>query len=54
MLPKTSAYVKMWWWRNWIDVYFIEDDEFLEIYNDIWNKVSNSIKEELDCEPIYN
>ena len=54
MLPKTSAYVKMLWWRNWIDVYFIEDDEFLEEYNDIWNKVSNSIKEELDCKPIYN
>ena len=22
--------------------------------NDIWNKVSNSNKEELDCEPVYN
>ena len=37
-----------------MDVFFIEDDELLEIYNGIWNKVSNSIKKELDCEPIYN
>ena len=27
--------------------FFIEDDELLEIYNGIWNKVSNSIKKEL-------
>lgn len=25
----------------------------LEKHNDIWNKVSNSIKEELDCQPVY-
>ena len=27
--------------------FFIEDDELLEIYNGIWNKVSNSTKKEL-------
>lgn len=25
----------------------------LEKHNDIWNKVSNNIKEELDCQPVY-
>ena len=31
---------------------FIQDDELLEKYNGVWNKVSNSIKE--DCKPIFN
>ena len=31
-----------------MDVLFIEDNELLEKYNNIWNKVSNSIKKELD------
>ena len=35
-----------------MDVFFIKDDEFLEKYNGTWNKVSNSIKKELYCEPI--
>ena len=30
----------------------IEDDELLKNY--IWNKVSQSIKKELDSKPIYN
>ena len=34
-------------------VFLIEDDELVKKYNDIWNKVSNSIKQELDCKPIY-
>ena len=33
---------------------FIEDDELLETYNDILNKIGNSNKKELGCEPIYN
>ena len=33
---------------------FIEDDELLDKNNGIWNKMSNSIKKELDCRPIYN
>ena len=32
--------------------FFIEDDELLETYNGIWDKVGNSIKKEIDCEPI--
>ena len=31
---------------------FIQDDELLEKYNGVWNKVSNSIKE--DCESVFN
>ena len=29
-----------------------EYDELLKKHNDIWNKVSNSIKNEFDCKPI--
>ena len=36
-----------------MDEIFIKDDDLLKKYNDIWNKVSNSIKEELDCKRIY-
>ena len=32
----------------------IKDDELLEKYNEIWEKVKNSIKKEFDCEPVYN
>ena len=31
---------------------FIETEELLEKFNGAWNKVSNSIKEVLECEPI--
>ena len=50
MLPKTSAYVKGYDGETkW--VYFsIEDGDLLNKYNNIWNKVSNSIKKELDSE----
>ena len=34
--------------------FLIKDDDLLETYSNIWNKISNSIKKELDCEPIYN
>ena len=32
----------------------IEYEDFLEKYNTVWDKVSAHIKEEFDCEPIYN
>ena len=32
----------------------IEDDDLLEKYNTIWDKVSADIKNELDSEPVYN
>ena len=41
MFPKTSAYVKSCDGETKWMYFFIEDDELLQIYNDIWNKVSN-------------
>ena len=32
----------------------IKDDELLEKYNEIWERVKNSIKKEFDSEPLYN
>ena len=32
----------------------IKDDELLEKYNEIWEKVKNSPKKEFDSEPVYN
>ena len=32
----------------------IKDDELLEKYNEIWEKVKNSLKKELDSEPVCN
>ena len=34
--------------------FLIKDDELLEKYNEICEKVRNSIKKEFDSEPIYN
>ena len=34
--------------------FLIEDDDLLEKYNTIWDKVSADIKTELDREPAYN
>ena len=36
-----------------MDVFFIEDDELLEKYNTIWDKVSTDIKKEFGSEPVY-
>ena len=32
----------------------IKDDELLEKYNEIWEKVKNSIKKEFDSEPVHS
>ena len=47
MFPKTSAYIKSYdgqtkWMR-----FLIEDDDLLEKYNTLWDKVSADIKKEL-------
>ena len=34
--------------------FLVKDDKLLEKYNGIWEKVSQSIREELDSEPVYN
>ena len=41
---KTSAYIKRYDGKiKWM-YFWIEDDELLRKYNDIWNEVSNSTK----------
>ena len=30
------------------------NDELLEKYNEIWKKLSNIIKKEFNCEPVYD
>ena len=32
----------------------IKNDELLEKYNEVWEKVKNSIKKECSSEPMYN
>ena len=34
--------------------FFIKDNDLLEKYNTIWDKVSGDIKKEFDSEPVYN
>ena len=47
MLPKTSAYVKSYDGQTKWMYFLIEDDDLLEKYNFIWDKVSTDIKENL-------
>ena len=44
MFPKTSSYIKSYDGQTkWIH-FLIKDDELLEKYNTIWDKVSTNIK----------
>ena len=47
MLLKTSAYVKSYDGQTKWSYFSIEDDELLEKYNTIWDKVSADIKKSL-------
>ena len=52
--PKTSTYVESYDGETkWMDL-STEDDDLLEIYTSVWNEISNSIKNELDCQPMYH
>ena len=52
MLPKTNAYVKSYDGQTkWMYI-LIEDDDLLEIYNTIWDKVSVDMKKEFDNKPV--
>ena len=46
MLPKTSAYVKSYGVQTKWMYFLIEDDDLLEKYNSIWDKVSADVKKE--------
>ena len=37
-----------------MDVFLIANDDSLEKYNTVWDKVSADIKKELDSESVYN
>ena len=54
MLPTTSAYVKSYYGKTKWMYFLIEDDDLLEKYNTIWDKVSADMKKEFDSEPVYN
>ena len=51
-LPKTSTHAKSCG-RQWM-YFLIEDDNLLEKYNAIWDKVSAHIKKEFHSELAYN
>ena len=54
MLLKTTVYTKSYDGQTkWMYLY-IEDDDLLEKWNSIWNKVSTDIEKEIDCKPVYN
>ena len=53
MLPKTTAYIKSYDGQTkW--TYFLIEDDLLEKYNTIWDKVSADIKKEFDSKRVYN
>ena len=48
ILPKTSAYIKIYDGQAKLMYFLIEDDDLLEKYNTVWGKVSADIKKEFD------
>ena len=52
-LPKLSAYRKDFVETKYTS-FLIKDDELLEKYNEIWEKVKGSLKREFDSKPVYN
>ena len=54
MLPTTTAYVKGYDRQTKWMYFLIEDDDVLEKYDTIWDKVGGDIKKEFDSEPVYN
>ena len=54
VIKSTNAYLKSYDGQTKWMYLLIEDDDLLEKYNTIWDKVSADIKKELDIEPKYN
>ena len=52
MLPKTGTYVKSYDGETKCMIFLIRDYNLMKKHNDVQNKVTNSIKKQLDCEPI--
>ena len=53
ILSKTTAYVKRYDGQTKWMYFLLEEDDLLEKYNTIWDKVSADIKKEFDSEPMY-
>ena len=53
-LPKTRAYVKSYDGQTQWMYFLIQNDDVLEKYNTIWDKVNTGMKKEFDSEPVYN
>ena len=54
IFPKMKAYVKSYDDQTKWMYFLIKDDELLEKYNTICNKVSTDIKKGFDSKPVYN
>ena len=54
MLPKRSAYAKSYDGQTKWMYFLIEDDDLLEKYNTIWDKVSANVKKEFASDLFYN
>ena len=54
MLPRRCAYVKSCGGKTKWMCFLIEDDDLVEKYNTIWDKVSADIKNEFDSDPVNN
>ena len=54
MLHKTTAFVKSYDGQTKWMYFSIEDDNLLEKFNTISDKVSADIRKEFDREPVYN
>ena len=54
MLPKTSGCVKSYDGKTKWMYFLVEDNDLLEKYDAIWDKVSVDIKKEFDNEYVYN
>ena len=52
-LPKMNAHRKYFDEIKYMS-FLIKDDKLLEKYNEIWEKVKNSLKKDVDSEPVYN
>ena len=53
IFPKISAYRRDFNEMKYI-FFLIKGEELLEKYNEIWEKVKNSLKKEFDSEPVYS
>ena len=54
MLPKTSAYIKCYAGKTKWMYFLINNDDLLEKYNTVWDKVKADVRKEFDSEPVYN